>query len=82
MTKPNSASWGRPVTRMRTQSEPTMALKRVATLARMISDIGLLDRRAASLASPFAARSATWALVKPLGLPLALHHLPVAPDVG
>ena len=49
-----------------TQSEPTMALNLVATLARMMPETGLLDRLAASLTSPPATRCATWALVRPL----------------
>ncbi len=57
--RPNSASWSWPTTRMITSIVPRIALKRVRTLARMISPYVRLVRSPASFVSPCATRSRT-----------------------
>ena len=64
-TPPNSASFSGPTTRITTNSEPTMKLNRVKTLALMISATVRVGASGTSLRSPRAARSAASAEVRP-----------------
>ena len=65
ITKPNRPSWIGPITRMIANSTPTIALKRVSTLARTISPTVRLARAGTSFVVPAATRSATCAAVSP-----------------
>ena len=66
-TKPNSASWPAPNTRMTTNSVPRIALKRVNTLARTISPSVRLVRSSAAFTFPSRTRCATSAAPSPCG---------------
>lgn len=68
ITKPNRLSWIGATISMITQSTPMMALKRVKTFARTISEVDREDRTGTSLTSPRATRSATSAVPSPPGL--------------
>ena len=66
-TRPNSASWIGPTTRISDEHVPRIALNRVKTFARTISASVRLVRSSATLTWPRATRSATSAAVSPFG---------------
>ena len=66
-TKPKSASWPSPNTRMSTNAVPRIALNRVNTLARRISARVRLVRSSATLTWPARTRCATSSAVSPSG---------------
>lgn len=65
ITKPKRPSWIGATKSMISHSTPMMALKRVKTFARTISDVEREERTGTSLTSPRATRSATSAVLRP-----------------
>ena len=64
-TKPNSASWSGPTTRMTASIAPSSALNRVKTFERTICDTVRVLDRGTTLTWPRASRSATSVALRP-----------------